>query len=61
MWFESLLVFILLKLKKSPNISGIRVVNKKIKKNSNVLLNSLDLMKMQKANITESITKVDHF
>ncbi len=27
MWFESLLVFILFKFKKHPNISGIRVVN----------------------------------
>ncbi len=26
MWFESLLVFILVKFKKRPNISGIRVV-----------------------------------
>ncbi len=26
MWFESLLVFILFKFKKRPNISGIRVV-----------------------------------
>ncbi len=27
MWFESLLVFILFKFKKRPNISGIRVVD----------------------------------
>ncbi len=26
MWFESLLIFILFKFKKHPNISGIRVV-----------------------------------
>ncbi len=35
MWFESLLVFILLKFKKRPNIYGIQVVNVKKKQKNN--------------------------
>ncbi len=48
MWFESLLIFILFKFKKRPNISGIRVVKSLYK---NVFSGSLIMMSKREREI----------